>query len=54
MKRLYAGFLCAAILCITGCAKDDSPSISDIFLSWLELKSDVTNTKSASAIESRT
>ena len=54
MKRLYAGLLYVAILCMAGCAKDASyPSISDIFLSWLELKSDVSNAKSTSGFEGR-
>jgi hypothetical protein len=45
MKRFYAGFLCAAILCMAGCAKDGSyPSISAISMAWLELKQYATNT----------
>ena len=54
MKRLYAGVLCAAILCMTSCAKDDSyPSIIGISQKWLELKSDVIKAENTTDFESR-
>ena len=54
MKHFYAVILCIAVFCMASCVKDDSyPSIIDISQEWLELKSDVINTKYTSDFEGR-
>ena len=51
MKRLCA-VVCLSVLCSTSCANSDVyPSISSISVSWLNLKSDIINSKQADALE---
>jgi signal transduction histidine kinase len=42
MKLLFAGGLCAVILCLASCANSEvHPSIASISVSWLNLKTDI-------------
>jgi signal transduction histidine kinase len=53
MKHLFAGTLCAVMVCLTSCANSDVyPSISSISVSWLKLKSDIINSKQANGLQS--
>ena len=57
MKQLYPGALCAVIVCLsmvcsTSCANSEVyPSISSISISWLNLKSDIINSKQADDLQ---
>jgi two-component system, NarL family, sensor kinase len=51
MKKLF-GTLCALIICLSSCANNDAyPSISSISVSWLNLKSDIINSKQADGLQ---
>ena len=51
MKQLFAGALCALLVCLASCANGAYPSISSISASWLKLKSDIINSKQAGDLE---
>jgi signal transduction histidine kinase len=52
MKLLFAGTLCAVMVCLTSCANSGVyPSISSISVSWLNLKSDIINSKQADELQ---
>jgi len=53
MKPLFAGTLCAVIICLASCANNEVyPSITSISVSWLKLKSDIIDSNQTDGLES--
>jgi two-component system, NarL family, sensor kinase len=52
MKQFFAGAICIVIVCFASCANNDVySSISSISISWLNLKSDIINSKQPDELE---